>query len=273
MALGGPKLFSPKAKFIQVDIHASELGNTRQLELGICAGLKSTLAALNNTIGNHPWPARKQWLQRQRGLRDEWMAEVMSKAGDTASPLHPAAFFAELRPHLPDCLYSWDGGDFVHWGRVMLPATRPGGWMRLGPMATIGAGLPNAVGLQIAHPNERVLMVTGDGSLGFYIAELDTLVRHNLPVVIIVGNDAGWGVERELQSAIQGTTVACELRRTRYDLVMKGFGGKAENITRLDQVGPAIQRAFASGRPYLLNVNARPARSPFTEWAIQRKAG
>jgi acetolactate synthase-1/2/3 large subunit len=116
-------------------------------------------------------------------------------------------------------------------------------------------------------------MITGDGSLGFYIAELDTLVRYNLPVVIIVGNDAGWGLERELQSAATGIaeTVACELRPTRYDLVMKGFGGEGENIESLDQVAPAVQRAFASGKPYLLNVNIRGVRSPFTEWQIAGK--
>ena len=80
-------------------------------------------------------------------------------------------------------------------------------------------------------------------------------------------------VERELQGAIQGTTVGCELRRTRYDLVMKGLGGEGENITKLEQLGPAVKRAFESGKPYLLNVHVRPARSPFSEWAIQRKKG
>jgi acetolactate synthase-1/2/3 large subunit len=271
MALGGPKLFSPEARFIQVDIEPTELNNTRRLEIGICADLKSTLRLMNGAIGKKAWPARPAWLRRQRKSRDEWRAEVTRRSTQRGKHIHPAAFFLELRKHLPDCLYSWDGGDFVHWGRAILPATRPGGWVRLGPLATIGAGLPNAVGLQLANPAERVLMITGDGSLGFYIAELDTMVRHNLPIVIIVGNDAGWGVERELQGAIQGTTVACELRRTRYDLVMKGFGGEGENIERLSQLGPAIRRAFASGKPYLLNVNTRPARSPFSEWAISRK--
>jgi acetolactate synthase-1/2/3 large subunit len=217
------------------------------------------------------WPARTAWWRRQREARQEWREQLLAQAEDRGSPLHPAAFFAEARNHLPDCLFSWDGGDFVHWGRAMLPATRSGGWVRLGPLATIGAGLPNAIGLQLAFPGERVLMITGDGSLGFYVAELDTLVRHELPVVILVGNDAGWGVERELQAASCGTTVACELRRTRYDLVMKGFGGEAENVNRLDQVGPAIRRAFDSGRPYLLNINIRGVRSPFSEWAIARK--
>ncbi|MCP5116586.1 MAG: thiamine pyrophosphate-binding protein, partial [bacterium] len=273
LALGGPRLFSPKAKFVQVDIHAPELGHNRNLEFGICADLKTTLAAFNASLPNKGWPARSAWLRHLRRYRAAWRATLAERATDHGSPLHPAAFFGELAKVVPDVLYSWDGGDFVHWGRAILPAKRPGGWLRLGPLATIGAGLPNAIGMQIANPNEKVVMITGDGSLGFYIAELDTMVRHNLPVISIVGNDAGWGVERELQGAIQGTTVACELRRTRYDLVMKGFGGKAENITRLDQVAPAMERALAADGPYLLNVNTRGIRSPFTEWAISRKKG
>jgi acetolactate synthase-1/2/3 large subunit len=166
-----------------------------------------------------------------------------------------------------DVLYSWDGGDFAHWGRAILPANTPGGWLRLGPLATIGAALPNALALQIAHPGRPVALITGDGALGFYIAELDTAVRHNLPIVAIVGNDAGWGIERELQGGVN--TVGCELRRTRYDVIMQGFGGEAEEIRTLDQVAPAIERAFASGRPYLLNVQIRGARSPFTTWKLE----
>ena len=145
--------------------------------------------------------------------------------------------------------------------------------MRIGPLGTIGSALPNAIAMQIHRPKERVVMITGDGSLGFYIAELDTAVRYNLPIIVIVGNDGGWGLERELQGALNGTNVACELRQTRYDLVMKGFGGDGETIDHLDQVEGAMERAFASNKPYLLNVNIEGARSPFTDWQIQGKKG
>jgi acetolactate synthase-1/2/3 large subunit len=273
LALGGARLFSPKARFIQVDIHQPELGNTRNLEVGIHADLKPALAAFVEALGKRGWPARTAWIRRLRKYDAQWREQLERQAADRSSPMHPAAFFRQAREALAGRLYSWDGGEFVHWGRASLPATRPGGWLRLGPLATIGAGLPNSVALQLANPNERAVMITGDGSLGFYIAELDTMVRHNLPVVIIVGNDAGWGIERELQGEFQGTTVACELRRTRYDLVMKGFGGDGENIDKLSQVAPAMKRAFASDKPYLLNVNIRGVRSPFTEWAISRKRG
>jgi len=272
LALGGARLFPPEARFIQIDIHPEELGLNRRLEVAICADARLALVALTAAAGEAPWPA-KPWLDRLRSLRSDWEAHLAEAAGDRAVPMHPAAFFRELKSALPpDVLYSWDGGDFAHWGRAMLTARAPGGWLRLGPLGTIGSALPNSLALQLAHPGRPVAVITGDGALGFYIAEMDTAVRHKLPIVLIVGNDAGWGLERELQSfASGGATVACELQSARYDLIMKGFGGEGEAIDHPEQVRPAIQRAFASGVPYCLNARIRGVRSPFTEWQIAGK--
>ena len=272
LALGGARLFSPTAKFIQVDIHPQELGMNRPLEVAVCADAKATLRSLLDALGPRPW-APRPWLEHLRALRCAWQEKLAQLAADDGVPIHPAAFHTELKKALPsDVLYAWDGGDFTHWGRAILPATRPGAWLRLGPLGTIGSALPNALSMQLAHPGEPVVLITGDGSLGFYIAELDSAVRHKLPIVTIVGNDAGWGLERELQGyATGGETVACELRATRYDIVMQGFGGAGENIERLEQVRPAVDRAFAAGVPYCLNVNIRGVRSPFTEWQIAGK--
>ncbi|MEP6533864.1 MAG: thiamine pyrophosphate-binding protein [Bryobacteraceae bacterium] len=268
LALGGARLFSTTAKFIQIDVHEQELGLNHKLDVAIHADVKSTLAALKTDI-----PPRPEWLAHLRALKSEWEARLAETAKDNSSPMHPAAFYAELKKALPpDILYAWDGGDFAHWGRASLPALESGGWLRLGPLGTIGSALPNGMALQMAHPQRPVAIITGDGSLGFYIAEMDTAVRYKLPIVIIVGNDAGWGLERELQSALTGpATVACELRATRYDIVMQGFGGAGETIDTLEQVGPAVARAFSAGVPYCLNVNIRGVRSPFTDWQISGK--
>jgi acetolactate synthase I/II/III large subunit len=188
--------------------------------------------------------------------------------------MHPAVFFRALDAALPsDVLFSWDGGDFAHWGRASLPARHGGGWLRLGPLGTIGSSLPNSLALQLAHPDRKIVAITGDGALGFYLAEMDTAVRHKLPIVLIVGNDAGWGLERELQSAATGgaPTVACELQAARYDLVMQAFGGQGETVESPLEVGPAVARALASRVPYCINVRVRGARSPFTEWQIAGK--
>jgi acetolactate synthase-1/2/3 large subunit len=273
LAMGGPRLFPPKARFIQIDIHEEEFSLNRPIDLAIHADARLALEALTEAAGADPWPARP-WLGDVRSARQAWEAKLLQTAADTASPLHPAAFFRELKTALPpDVLYSWDGGDFVHWGRALLPALHPGGWLRLGPLGAIGSALPNGLALQMAHPGRPVAIITGDGAIGFYLAEMDTAVRHKLPVVIIVGNDAGWGLERELQSHATGgaRTVACELQAARYDLVMQAFGGGGETIEQLDQVRPAVRRAFAAGVPYCLNVKIRGVRSPFTEWQIAGK--
>jgi acetolactate synthase-1/2/3 large subunit len=271
LAFGGPRVFPAHAKIVQVDIHPQELGMNRRLELGICADLKATLTTLLDALRTEPrWPARP-WLDRLRELKSQWTCRLEQPTADRATPLHPAAFFRELQRCLPaDTLFSWDGADFAHWGRAILPAGTAGGWLRLGPLGAIGSGLPNAIALQLAHPGKPVALISGDGSFGFYIAELDTAARHNLPIVFIIGNDAGWGLERELQRAATGRTetVACELRPARYDLVMQAFGGEGEAIRTLEEVAPAVTRAFASGKPYVLNVEIRGARSPFTEWQL-----
>jgi len=285
LGMGGPRVFPAAARFIQVDVHPQELGLNRRLELGICAGAREALEQLREAAGKQAWPERP-WVERLRGLRSAWRGRLDRAASDNGQPLHPAAFFRELREALPSgVLYSWDGGDFAHWGRAMLPARQAGGWLRLGPLGTIGSSLPNGLALQLAHPDRQVVAITGDGALGFYLAEMDSLVRHRLPLVLIVGNDAGWGLERELQSAAAHSaadsarsgaapaeTVACELRSTRYDVVMQGFGGAGETVDRLEQVRPAVERALRAGQPYCVNVKIRGVRSPFTEWQIAGKA-
>ena len=273
LALGGARLFPEDARFIQIDLHASELGMNRKLDAAICADARVTLDALSRAAGPDQW-AERPWLSRTRELRDNWQAKLAA-VGDADAPIHPAAFYRELAACLPaNVLYSWDGGDFAHWGRAMLRARHAGGWLRLGPLGTIGAALPNGLALKMANAERPVAIITGDGALGFYIAEMDSLARHKLPVVVIVGNDAGWGLERELQSlATAGDpTVACELAAVRYDAAMQAFGGAGETIERLEEVRPAVARAFSAGVPYCLNVKIRGARSPFTEWQADGKA-
>jgi acetolactate synthase-1/2/3 large subunit len=273
LALGGPRLFDPATRIVQVDIHPPELGINCPLEVAICADARRALAAMLEAAGPQPW-APRPWLDRLRALRAEWRQHLASCAADRDRPIHPAALFAELASALPpETLYSWDGGDFAHWGRASLPALHPGGWLRLGPLGTIGSALPNAIALKMAHPDRPVVMITGDGSLGFYLAEFDTAVRHGLPFVTIVGNDAGWGLERELQRAGTGAweTVGCELRATRYDLIMQAAGGAGEHVENLADLGPAVARALRSPVPYCIDVTIRGARSPFTDWQLEGK--
>jgi acetolactate synthase-1/2/3 large subunit len=271
LALGGPRLIPAAAACIQVDIQPQELGMNRKLDVPVCADVKAALSAFTDAAGPKWKPL--PWLDRLRQLAQAWEDETAALGQNNSSPMHPAVVYREMKEALPpDVVFSWDGGDFVHWGRAILPAKEPGMWMRLGPLATIGSALPNAIAMRLAMPERPVVLITGDGSLGFYIAEIDTAVRHKLPFVIVVGNDAGWGVERELQGAVTGgETVACELRSTRYDIVTKGFGGDGETIDDPAQIRPALERAFASDVPYCLNVIVKGVRSPFSDWQIAGK--
>ena len=272
LALGGPRVFPARARFIQVDIHAQELGMNRVLDAALCADAGQALRALTGT--GQAGAGRANWVEHLRKLRTQREQALEHLAQDSSVPLHPAAFHRELRRALPkEIRYAWDGGDFAHWGRVSLPALQPGGWLRLGPLGTIGSSLPNGIALQLANPDKPVAVITGDGALGFYLAEMDAAVRHKLPIVVIVGNDAGWGLERELQRATTDVPapVATELTAARYDTIMEAFGGAGETIVTLDQVRPAVERAFASGKPYCLNVKIRGVRSPFTDWQISGK--
>ena len=157
------------------------------------------------------------------------------------------------------------------WKQTVRPRG-PLTWLDPGAFGTLGVGAGFALGAKLVYPEAEVWALFGDGALGYSLAEFDTFARHGIAVIAVVGNDAGWGLERELQGEMCGSTVACELRPTRYDLVMKGFGGEGENITALSEVGPAVARALAARKPYLLNVNVRGARSPFTQWQLAGKA-
>src|SRR5262249_31081568 len=117
LALGGPRLFPPQAKFIQIDLHAQELGMNRKLDVALCADAKAALQALTEAAGGKPWEPLP-WLDRLRALRQDWEACLAQTAQDGGTPMHPAVFYRELKAALPrDIIYAWDGGDFAHWGR------------------------------------------------------------------------------------------------------------------------------------------------------------
>ena len=274
LRMGGAELFAPDAKTVQVDVCGTELGMNRRLDVGMLADARTAVSALNEALAGRAAPDRSGWLSEVQKGCDVYRAKVNSLLARPRSPMHAVHAFDVLRAMMPrDATICWDGGDFVHWGRYMLSARQPGRWMRLGSLAGLGVGLPVGLSAQILRPNSKSIVITGDGSLGFYIGELDTAVRFGLPLVIIVGNDGGWGVERELQRGFYPgvDTVACELRRTRYDLVMKGFGGDGAHVTSRDQLPDAFKRALGSEKPFLVNIEIDGAGSPYTKYQIGRR--
>ena len=184
-------------------------------------------------------------------------------------PIHPARIYGELVPRLADdSVVIGDGGDFVSFAGKFVEPKRPGGWLDPGPYGCLGAGLGSAIAARIARPSAQVVLLLGDGAAGMSLMDVDTLVRHDLPVVMVCGNNSAWGLEKGPMQMLYGYDVAADLApQTRYDQVVTALGGGGETVTDPAQVGPALDRAFAAGRPYLVNVitdvNAAYPRATF----------
>ena len=177
-----------------------------------------------------------------------------------ADPVHPARIYGELLRLLDDdAVVIGDGGDFVSFAGKYVEPSRPGGWLDPGPFGCLGTGLGYAVAARLARPSAQVVLLLGDGAAGFSLMDADTLVRHGLPVVMICGNNGAWGLEKHPMRALYGYDVAADLQPgCRYDEVVRALGGAGETVTSPARIGPALQRAFASGVPYLVNVVTDP---------------
>jgi acetolactate synthase-1/2/3 large subunit len=177
-----------------------------------------------------------------------------------ADPVHPARIYGELIKVLDDdAVVIGDGGDFVSFAGKYIEPERPGGWLDPGPFGCLGTGLGYAIAARLARPAAQVVLLLGDGAAGFSLMDADTLVRHGLPVVIVCGNNAGWGLERHPMRAIYGYDVAADLQLgCRYDEVVRALGGAGELVTTAAGIAPALRRAFAAEAPYLVNVVTDP---------------
>jgi acetolactate synthase-1/2/3 large subunit len=199
------------------------------------------------------WTAWLADLQSQVAAATQRDNELLAAEAD---PIHPARIYGELLPRLADdSVVIGDGGDFVSFAGKYVEPKRPGGWLDPGPYGCLGAGLGAAMAARIARPSSQVVLLLGDGAAGMSLIDVDTLVRHNLPVVMVVGNNSAWGLEKGPMQFLYGYDVAADLApSTRYDQVVTALGGGGEMVTDPRQIGPALDRAFDSGVPYLVNV-------------------
>lgn len=177
-----------------------------------------------------------------------------------SDPIHPARIYGELLKVLDDdAVVIGDGGDFVSFAGRFVEPMKPGGWMDPGPYGCLGTAMGYAMAARVARPSSQVAVLLGDGAAGFSLMDVDSLVRHQLPAVMIVGNNSMWGLEKSPMQALFGYDVAAELApATRYDEVVKALGGAGEMITRPDEIGPALTRGFNANVPYLINVMTDP---------------
>jgi acetolactate synthase-1/2/3 large subunit len=162
--------------------------------------------------------------------------------------------FADL-----DAIYVGDGGEFVSFAGRLIERPKPGQWIDPGPFGCLGSGPGYAMAAKLAHPDRQVILLSGDGAFGFAAMDFDTMVRHRIPVVCVVGNNGIWAQEKHPMEGALGMSVAAELApRTRYDRLVESLGGYGEMVDRPDEIKPALERAFASGLPACINVICDP---------------
>ncbi len=218
--------------------------------------LRTTLTALADHGAVHP-----DWVAQLRAAEDVGKARDAQAMAAETDPIKPARVYGELRKILaPDAVTIGDGGDFVSYaGRYLEPA-RPGTWLDPGPYGCLGTGMGYAMGARVTYPDRQICVLMGDGAAGFSLMDAESLVRQGLPVVIVVGNNGIWGLEKHPMRAMYGYDVAADLQLgLRYDDVVRALGGAGETVETAAEVGPALARAFGAGVPYLVNVLTDPA--------------
>ncbi|MEU4221279.1 acetolactate synthase [Actinoplanes sp. NPDC026623] len=221
--------------------------------------LRLILAALADYPGRRA--GHGDWIAGLRAAEDAGRARDAEAMAAESDPIKPARVYGELRKVLaPDAVTIGDGGDFVSYaGRYLEPA-QPGTWLDPGPYGCLGTGMGYAMGARVTYPDRQICVLMGDGAAGFSLMDAESLVRQKLPVVIVVGNNGIWGLEKHPMQAMYGYDVAADLQPgLRYDRVVEALGGAGETVEKSSELGPALQRAFDSGVPYLVNVLTDPA--------------
>jgi acetolactate synthase-1/2/3 large subunit len=257
--LGFGAVFAPDAEVVMVDVAEPDRPLQREVAIGLYGALPATLEGLREAAVDGS--ARDAWLAQLRSIEDERRAGEAAELTDARAPLHPMRIYGELASLLDrDAVIVGDGGDFVSYAGRVVDSYEPGCWVDPGPYGCLGSGPGYALAAKLAHPDRQVVVLAGDGALGFAGMELDTLVRHNVPVVVVIGNNGIWGLEKHPMEALYGYSVVAELRpETRYDVMAEALGCHGELVSTPDELRPALERALSSGRPAVVNVLTDPA--------------
>jgi acetolactate synthase-1/2/3 large subunit len=260
--------FDPAVRLISIDPEAALVERATKemngrLVLGSIADSRSAAETLSRRAA-----AKKSrdgaWLKEARSALDSRPPAWASIVSQTPGRLHPAQVFRALRPYVerdPDTVLICDGGEFAQWGQSMLPVRRR---MINGVAGSIGGSLSFATAARLAEPNAPVFAVLGDGTIGFHLTEFETAARRKLPFVAVLGNDALWNAESQIQLRDYGRERmhGCDLTPARYDLAVAALGGHGEYVERAEDLAPAIERSLASGKPACINVQVESIAAP-----------
>jgi acetolactate synthase-1/2/3 large subunit len=250
--------FAPNAKIIQIDINEAELGHNRDIEMGIFGDAKAVMAQLlelaQQRSPDFSGALESPWIVGLREANEKRMAQTAPLLNSDQTPIHPLRLCKEIDEFLDrDAIISVDGNEILHFGRQSISTYLPGHRLNSGVTGTMGVGLPYGIGAKVAKPDKQVLVLHGDGSMGMNAMEIDTAVRHNLPVVTVISNNEGW-TARTPGKRKPGR----ELGFTEFDRMAEALHGYGEKVEDPTEIKPALDRAFSSGKPAVVNVRVEP---------------
>jgi acetolactate synthase I/II/III large subunit len=257
--LGFGGSFGEQTKIVRLGFAPDELTATRAPDLDLVGDVAATLVALRHEAGGDP-ARTSAWIAELRGVEEEKRAAEAGELSDERAPLHPVRVYGDLRELLDrDAIVIGDGGDFVSYAGRLIDTYQPGCWMDPGPFGCLGAGPGQAIGAKLAHPDRQVCLLLGDGAFGFSGIEFDTMARHGLGVVGVMGNNGIWGLEHHPMKFLYEYSMAAELQpETHYELMVEALGCDGYLVREPSELRPALEQAFSSGRPALVNVLTDP---------------
>ena len=256
----------PNARVVRLDIDEAEINRNRQAEVGLVGDAAATLSLLSKGVKKAD---RGEWLGMLKTTA-AGLTEADRQARENPSdPIHPLRLMQVVRETAgDDAIYTLDGGDALYFASVTFRATRTAGVIGSGTlMGCLGTGIPFALGAKVANPDDRVMLVTGDGSFGLNAMEFETAVRHCIPIVCVICNDQGWGMVKHSQEICYTGDRVCgtELGIIHYEKIVEALGGYGEFVDRDADIGPAVERALKCGKPACVNVMTDPSvTSPMT---------
>jgi acetolactate synthase-1/2/3 large subunit len=261
--LGFGAAFADDADVVIIDVAEPQREHPRPVAAELYGALPATLDGLRVVAagGSGVLRERERWVDSLRSVEQEKRAAEAAELSDERAPLHPMRVYGELARVLDrDAIVVGDGGDFVSYAGRVVDSFEPGCWLDPGPYGCLGSGPGYALAAKLARPERQVVLLLGDGAFGFSGLDFDTLARHDVAVVAVMGNNGIWALEKHPMESIYGYSVAAELRpETRYDEVVRALGCEGSLVREPRELRPALEQALASGRPTLVNVLTDPS--------------
>lgn len=257
---GGPPQFAPKGRqrWITIERDAASIGINREFDLALLGDLRAVIPQLTQALERRARFEAPEELAKWRRQYEEHRRRLISEA-PTSTPIHPGRSIAEIRDAVPDdAVIVRDGGATALF-ELAYGQQRSTEFLWTSKFGHLGTGLPYAIAAQLHFGRDRcVCLISGDSALGFNLMELETAVRHDLPVLVVVNDDNNWGMEVMVQKMQIGRNVECRTTPLRLDQIARGFGAHGEYCTSSEEIRPAIERARASRKPAIVQVKIDP---------------